>query len=69
MALSELLPALHGLSRVDKLQVIQVLAMDVAREERGNEIVADQAYPIWSPYESFAGAATLLEMLDEEDAG
>ncbi len=69
MALSELLPALHGLSRGDKLQVIQVLAMDIAREEKGAKIVGEQSYPIWSPYESFAGAATLLEMLDKEDAG
>ncbi len=64
MALSELLPVLQGLSRADKLHVIQVLAMDVAREENGEEIVAGQCYPLWSPCESFEGAATLLAMLD-----
>ncbi len=68
MTLSELVPVLQGLSRADKLHVIQVLAMDVAREESGDEIVADQCYPLWSPYESFDGAATLLEMLNKEQA-
>ena len=40
MTLSELLPALHGLLRSDKLCVIQVLASDVAREEGDTAAIA-----------------------------
>lgn len=68
MTLAELLPELRGLPRVDKLRVIQVLASDVAREEGDELIAAEGSYPIWSPYDSFEGAATLLRVLDEEQA-
>jgi hypothetical protein len=68
MTLSELLPALHGLPRADKLRAIQVLAADVAREEGDMLASSDAAYPIWSPYDAFEGAATLMRLLDEEQA-
>ena len=68
MTLAELLPTLHGLPRADKLRVIQLLASDVAREEGVEVTSADKAYPIWSPYDAFDGAATLLRVLDEERA-
>ena len=68
MTLSELLPALHGLPRADKLRVIQLLAADVAREEGDEATIAEGLYPIWSPYDAFEGAATLLRVLDEEQA-
>ena len=68
MTLSELLPALHGLPRSDKLRVIQLLASDVAREEGDTAAIAEGMYPIWSPYDAFEGAATLLRVLDEEHA-
>ena len=66
MTLAELLPALHGLPRADKLRVIQLLATDVAREEGVEVAAADKPYPIWSPYDAFGSAATLLRVLDEE---
>jgi hypothetical protein len=66
MTLSELLPALHRLPRSDKLRVIQLLASDVAREEGDTATIAEGLYPMWSPYEAFEGAATLLRALDEE---
>jgi hypothetical protein len=68
MTLSELLPALHELPRADKLRAIQVLAADVAREEGDMLASSDAAYPIWSPYDAFEGAATLMRLLDEEQA-
>jgi hypothetical protein len=68
MTLAELLPELRGLPRAHKLRVIQLLASDVAREE-GTEVIAPEgSYPIWSPYDAFEGAATLLRVLDEEQA-
>ena len=68
MTPSELLTALHGLPRADKLRAIQVLAADVAREEGDMLAPSDAAYPIWSPYDAFEGAATLMRLLDEEQA-
>ena len=66
MTLNELLPSLHALPRADKLRLIQLLAADVASEDglvTGNP---DATYPVWSPYEAFDGAATLLRVLEEE---
>ena len=68
MTLAELLPELLGLPRADKLRVIQLLASDVARDEVDDVIAAEGSYPIWSPYDAFEGAATLLRVLDEEQA-
>ncbi|MCY2988973.1 MAG: hypothetical protein NTY19_14045 [Planctomycetota bacterium] len=68
MTLSELIPALHGLPRAEKLRAIQVLAADVAREDGDEGIASEGAYPIWSPYDAFEGAATLMRVLDEEAA-
>ncbi len=68
MTLSELIPALHGLPRAEKLRAIQLLAADVAREEGDEGIASEGTYPIWSPYDAFEGAATLMRVLDEEAA-
>ena len=65
---NELLPTLHALPRADKLRLIQVLAADVAREDGITPDDAERAYPVWSPYEAFDGAATLLRLLDEQKA-
>jgi hypothetical protein len=66
MSLSDLLPTLHALPRSDKLQLIQLLAADMAREERAVADLADKTVPIWSPHDAFEGAATLLSALEEE---
>jgi hypothetical protein len=53
---------LHGLERVETLRAIQVLAADVAREEGDMLASSEAVYPIWSPYDSFEGAATLTRL-------
>ncbi len=53
---------------VHHARAIQVLAADVAREEGDMLASSDAAYPIWSPYDAFEGAATLMRLLDEEQA-
>ena len=68
MTLNELLPTLHVLSRADKLQVIQLLAADVAREDGIARGETDKTYPVWSPHQAFDGAATLLRVLEQEKA-
>jgi hypothetical protein len=66
MTLTELLPTIQSLPRADKLRLIQVLAADVACEEQVAANLADKTIPIWSPYEAFDGAATLLRLLNDE---
>ena len=66
MTLSKVLPTIQSLPRADKLQLIQLLAADVARDDGIVLGVADKTVPIWSPHDSFHGAATLLRVLDED---
>jgi hypothetical protein len=66
MTLNEVLSDLHALPRADKLRLIQLMAADVAREDAVGLTDTEKAYPIWSPYDAFDGAATLLRVLNEE---
>jgi len=66
MTLSEILPAIQSMPRIDKLRLIQLLATDVARDDEIALDVTDKTVPIWSPHDSFQGAATLLCVLDED---
>ncbi|NKC13178.1 MAG: hypothetical protein GKR94_13545 [Gammaproteobacteria bacterium] len=67
MTLYEMLPTIQSLPRIDKLRLIQLLAADVARDDGITLDVADKTMPIWSPHDSFQGAATLLRVLDEDE--
>ncbi|WP_016952505.1 hypothetical protein [Anabaena sp. PCC 7108] len=62
MVSTELLNSLHTLSRADKLYIMQVLISELAQEET-NLIKPDQSYPVWSPYDAFDAANTMLEVL------
>ncbi len=66
MTLTELLPSVQALPRGDKLRLIQLLAAGVAWEEGLMTGEAGTAYPIWSPYEAFDGAAALLRVFDHQ---
>ena len=68
MTLNEILPSLHALPRADKLRLIQLLAVDVAREDGITPADTVTTYPVWSPHEAFDGAATLLRVLEQENA-
>ena len=68
MTLSEMLPAIQSLPRADKLRLIQLLAADIARDERIALDVANKTVSIWSPHDSLEGAATLLRVLGEDKA-
>ncbi|MFM7408235.1 MAG: hypothetical protein ACKO3K_16660 [Cuspidothrix sp.] len=62
MVSTELLNTLHTLSHADKLYIMQVLISELAQEET-NLIKPDQSYPVWSPYDAFDAANTMLEVL------
>lgn len=66
MSLSEMLPTIQSLPRAEKLRLIQILAADIACDEGIALNVADKTVPIWSPHDSFQGAATLLRLLDAD---
>ena len=72
MTLSEMLPTIQSLPRAEKLRLIQLLSADVARDSgvslvAADNDMADKTVPIWSPHDSFVGAAALLQALDEDD--
>ena len=69
MSLAELLPTVRSLSRMDKLQLIQLLASDLAQAEEPAPIVAGQDYPLWSPDRAYDAADVLLGMLEAERTG
>jgi hypothetical protein len=59
MAIRDLMPALRELDCADKLRVLQFLIQELAREE-GALLAPDTEYPVWTPYDAFDAAATLL---------
>ena len=65
MVSNELVEQLRRLNRVDKLQVIQLLATDLANEET-NLIKEGKSYPVWSPYYAVEAANIMLEALNAE---
>jgi hypothetical protein len=58
----ELLNALQGLNRADKLYIVQVLISELAQQET-DLVKPGQSYPVWSPYDAFEAANTMLEVL------
>lgn len=62
MVSAELLNTLQGLSRAEKLYVVQVLISELAQQE-ADLIKPEQSYPVWSPYNAIDAANTMLEVL------
>ena len=68
MSLTELLPAIHALPRADKLRLMQALVADIANEEAVALASTDMSHAIWTPYDAYDAAATLLHVLNEDQA-
>jgi hypothetical protein len=64
--LPDLLPAVRGLSREDKLRLIHVLAGELVQEANEIPFVPGASYPIWTPLFADDAAAVLQRALDEE---
>ena len=62
MSLTEVLPRVQSLSKLDKIRLIQILAQDLERDE-GGLIEPGRSYPVWSPDRAFAAAAAMLQAL------
>ena len=65
--MTEVLPEVERLSRLDKIRLIQFLAQEPERDE-GGLIQPGQSYPVWSPDRAFTAAAALLQALEAEKA-
>lgn len=66
MSLNELLPILQELPRADKLRLIQFLVFELAKEDNIVLLDIDGNYPVWSPYDAFEAADSLLEALEQD---
>ncbi len=64
--MAELLPNLRVLSRTDKLRVVQYLISELVRDEEAERLKPGMTYPVWSPYESYEAADTLLKALEAD---
>lgn len=40
----------------------------VAREDGEMLVPSEAAYPVWSPFDAFNGAASLMQLLEDEKA-
>lgn len=63
MTLKELYPLLRDLSRIEKLQAIQLLASELSKSEEEIMLPAGD-YPVWSPLGAFDAARTMQDMLE-----
>lgn len=62
MEMTQILPELRKLKRVEKLYIMQFLVSELAQEE--SEIIQPGvAYPIWSPCDADDAVVTMLKVL------
>ena len=64
MPLAELKSKIQELSKIDKLRLMQFLATELVKEEEPNFFVANQEYPVWSPYNCSEAANVLMNLLE-----
>jgi len=63
MPLAEIMSQIQTLPKIDKLRLMQFLATELVKEEDANFFVANQEYPIWSPYNCSEAANVLMNLL------
>ncbi len=66
MSMNEVLTTPRQMNRVEKMRVMQFLVLDLTKEEEAL-LSPNSSYPVWSPYDSFEAANTLLEALKAEE--
>lgn len=62
---THLFTELSQLNRADKLRIMQFLVIELSKEE-GSLLKQDAQYPIWSPYNSYEAADSLLRLLNDD---
>jgi hypothetical protein len=66
MSLAELIPVLQALPHADKLRLLQFLVFELAQEEGVSLLDPNLTYPIWTPFNAFEAADTLLQALEAD---
>nr|WP_218080478.1 hypothetical protein [Anthocerotibacter panamensis] len=61
--LAELISQIQELPKIDKLRLMEFLATELVKEEDANFFVANQEYPVWSPYDCSEAANVLMNLL------
>ena len=64
MPLIELMSQIQELPKIDKLRLMEFLAKSLVKDEEPNFFVADQEYPVWSPYDCSEAANVLMNLLE-----
>lgn len=64
MVSTELVEQIRKLNRVDKLELIQIIATQLAGEEN-HLIKFGASYEVWSPYDAIEAANIMLEALQK----
>lgn len=67
MVSTELLHTLRALDRAEKLHVLQVLVSELAQEE-AQLLRSDMTYTVWSPYDAYEAADSMLKLLKATDS-
>lgn len=65
MTMMELLPTLSELNRAEKLRVMHYLVTELEKDEN---ILPPGVYPVWSPYDSYEAADTLMKAFAADQA-
>ena len=63
-SLTDLLPQVQELSESDKRQLLKFLENNLLIPKVENFFVEGQEYPVWSPYDCYEAAETLMNLLE-----
>jgi hypothetical protein len=66
MTLLQLLPSVSALPHAEKVQLMQWLAEQLAREEGISPFISGEEHAVWSPFDSYEAAADLGRFLEQE---
>jgi hypothetical protein len=64
MLLVELMSQIQELPKIDKLRLMEFLATSLVKDEEPNFFIANQEYPVWSPYNCSEAANVLMNFLE-----
>ena len=67
MSLDELLPSVRTLPRRDRLRLMHVLVVDLAREEDTPLLETGKNCPVWTPFDSYEAEGVLSRFLEEAE--
>jgi len=68
MSIADVLPSIRTLSRTDQLRLMEILATDLGESLEPPIIQPNREYEIWSPFDAYQAAATMLRVLEETKA-